>query len=141
MTASSPADFAITVRVYYEDTDVGGVVYYANYLRFLERARSEWLRQLGISTPELAQKEKVIFAVRSVAISYRKPARLDDVLRVTVVPEAVRGASLRLVQACWLGTEAICEAIVELACVDAISFMPHRLPPEFSRVAVLVPAS
>lgn len=141
MISDAAAQFAITVRVYYEDTDAGGVVYYANYLRFLERARSEWLRQFGVSTPELAQNEKVLIAVRSVTVTYRRPARLDDLLRVTVVPQAIRGASLRLTQVCWRGAEAICEAVVELACVDAISFAPHRLPPQLDRAAAFVPVS
>ncbi|MBI5611719.1 MAG: YbgC/FadM family acyl-CoA thioesterase, partial [Gammaproteobacteria bacterium] len=84
--------FSISVRVYYEDTDAGGVVYYANYLKFMERARTEWLRGLGFEQDELSRTEGVIFAVRAAQVEYLKPARFNDALEVTV-ELARRGAA------------------------------------------------
>ncbi|WP_298136013.1 tol-pal system-associated acyl-CoA thioesterase [Acidiferrobacter sp.] len=126
--------FAIELRVYYEDTDAAGVVYYANYLRFMERARNEWLRaQLG-GPHELALKAGVLFAVRSLAIKFQAPARLDDVLRVTADPVSIRGASLTFRQECWRAMQCVCVGEVGVACVDARTFAPHRLPSELLQV-------
>ncbi|MFP3710910.1 YbgC/FadM family acyl-CoA thioesterase, partial [Paraburkholderia sp. SIMBA_009] len=80
MTVPKSAESRLQVRVYYEDTDAGGVVFYANYLKFLERARTEWLRDLGVNQSGLAASEQRLFVVRSLDMSYRKPARLDDLL-------------------------------------------------------------
>jgi acyl-CoA thioester hydrolase len=120
--------FSWPVRVYYEDTDSGGVVYYANYLRFLERARTEWLRELGFAQSELAAHEGVVFVVRSLSIEYFRPSSFDDSLRVTVEPAKV-GASLMVVaQRVMCDEEVRVGAEVKLACVDRATFRPVRIP-------------
>ena len=139
--AAKPQAFAIEVRVYYEDTDAAGVVYYANYLRFMERARNEWLRARLGGPHELALKANVLFAVRSVDVKFQAPARLDDVLRVTADPISIRGASLAVRQDCWRGTERICVGEVGVVCVDARTFAPHRLPRELMQVLAEASAS
>lgn len=118
------------VRVYYEDTDAGGVVYYANYLRFLERARTEWLRHLGYEQDELAQREGVVFLVRRVELEYRRPARFNDELEVTVELIAKRAASLDFRQAVRRPSDGqvCCLGRVEIACVGAATLRPSRIP-------------
>lgn len=91
-------EFIVSMRVYYEDTDSAGVVYHANYLKFMERARTEWLRSLGIEQDELARDEGVIFAVRSIALDYFKPARFNDLLQISVMITRIGGASISLSQ-------------------------------------------
>jgi acyl-CoA thioester hydrolase len=120
--------FSWPVRVYYEDTDSGGVVYYANYLRFLERARTEWLRALGFGQRELAARDGVVFVVRSLAIEFLKPSSFDDSLQVTV--ELVKvGASLMVVaQRVLCCGEVRVSAQVKLACVERTAFRPVRIP-------------
>ena len=119
------------VRVYYEDTDAGGVVYYANYLRFMERARTEWLRALGVEQDRLMQDRNVLFAVRSVQIEYKRPARFNDALSVTVEPVATRPASLSIRQAIThYQDEALlfAQADVNVVCLQADSFAPQPIP-------------
>ncbi len=118
-------------RVYWEDTDAGGIVYYANYLRFLERARSEWLRQRGVSQRALAVDPGVVFSVTALELQYRRPARLDDLLAVSCEPGAAAGARLEFRQRVWRDGEAgelLLEACVHIACLDALSLKPRRLP-------------
>ena len=125
------ARFSWPVRVYYEDTDLGGVVYYANYLKFLERARSEWLRHLGVSQSRLLETERLLFAITSVAVRYLKPARFEDELIVTVELERLRRASMSFSQAiCRAGAdeELLCTAAVTAACLDADTMRPRPLP-------------
>ena len=93
--------FIWQARVYWEDTDAGGIVYYANYLRFLERARSEWLRAHGVSQLALARDPGVVFSVVALEAQYRRPARLDDMLSISCEPQWQGGASLRFVQRIW----------------------------------------
>lgn len=132
---ASPADVASPayayswpVRVYYEDTDAGGVVYYANYLRFFERCRTEWLRALGFDQATLARREGVIFVVARAELHYRRPARLDDNLAIQVrVAERLAG-SMVFEQRALRGTELLCEGRFKVASVDARSFKPTRLP-------------
>jgi acyl-CoA thioester hydrolase len=127
-TSRATQPFSWPVRVYYEDTDSGGVVYYANYLKFLERARTEWLRALGFAQGELAARDGVVFVVRSMAIDYRRPSFFDDSLQVTVEPIRV-GASLMVVsQRVICGGETRVTAEVKLACVDRTAFKPVRIP-------------
>lgn len=121
------AVFSWPVRVYYEDTDAGGVVYYANYLRFLERARTEWLRSLGFEQAKLLRDFGVIFVVKRVAIEYLQPARFDDALTVTVQLSSMKHASLDLSQSV-LREVPLIEAQVVIACVDPTRFKPARLP-------------
>ncbi len=137
--------FAWRTRVYWEDTDAGGVVYYANYLRFMERARTEWLRALGFCQRDLATQHGVLFAVTRVRIDYRRPARLDDELSVTCEPRAVGAASVVFAQNILRVSVArtdpheppgafdpapgvLTEAEVRIACLDARSFRPLRTP-------------
>lgn len=117
------------VRVYYEDTDAGGVVYHANYLRFFERARTEWLRSLGFDQSRVRSEHGVVFAVRSMAVDFIKPARFDDQLRVTVFDARARRASMSMQQAIQREDgELLCRAEVRAACVDAGEFAPRPLP-------------
>ena len=111
-------NFFMPVRVYYEDTDAGGVVYYANYLRYLERARTELLRSLGFSQAKLAQESGIAFAVRSLNIEFIKPARLDDALEVGTGIESVGRAQAMIVQRIERGEELLITATVRLACLD-----------------------
>jgi acyl-CoA thioester hydrolase len=134
--------FRWPARVYWEDTDGGGIVYYANYLRFLERARTEWLRARGYSQSELARESRIVFAVVSLEVEYRAPARLDDELEITCEPQAAGAASLRFRQAIYRrvrapakAPELLLEASVRVACVDAQTLRPQRLP-EFMLEAV-----
>lgn len=105
-------------RVYYEDTDAGGVVYYANYLRFLERARTEWLRALGCEQGQLAREVGVAFAVRSLQVEYLKPARLDDLIEVVSAIEELGRAQVVFRQVIRRGDETLLEATVRVACLD-----------------------
>jgi acyl-CoA thioester hydrolase len=116
-------------RVYWEDTDGGGIVYYGNYLRFLERARTEWLRSLGFSQLKLAEEPGVLFAVVSLNIEYRRPAKLDDELIITCEPAIEGSASVRFAQRIYRGAdELLVEASVRVACIDARTLRPKRLP-------------
>ncbi len=124
--------FVWPTRVYWEDTDGGGVVYYANYLRFLERARTEWLRAHGFSQSELAVDPGMLFSVVAVNIKYRRPARLDDLLLISCVPALDGAASMIFTQRMLRGSEkgeVLAEAEVRIACVNASTFKPCRLPP------------
>jgi acyl-CoA thioester hydrolase len=125
---AAPTPYALPVRVYYEDTDAGGVVYYANYLRFMERARTEWLRGLGFTLEHLAREHGVLFVVHRVEIDYRRPARLQDDLAVTVVPEAMGGTRLAVRQQVLRGSEVVTEARVQLVCVGTATIRPARIP-------------
>jgi acyl-CoA thioester hydrolase len=94
-------DFSWKIRVYYEDTDAGGIVFYANYLKFFERARTEWLRALGVGQQALAAEERVLFVVKKTAVDYLAPAQLDDALRITVVVAKLGRTSVSFVQEAW----------------------------------------
>jgi acyl-CoA thioester hydrolase len=122
--------FSWAARVYWEDTDGGGIVYYANYLRFLERARTEWLRSLGHSQQRLAQTPGILFAVTGLSVEYRRPARLDDELTITCEPRGERAAAMRFLQRIHRAPEGdlLVEAEVRVVCVDARTLRPKRLP-------------
>ena len=128
----STQHFVWPVRVYYEDTDLGGVVYYANYLRFLERARTEWLRSLGCAQPELAAAHGVVFVVRSISLDYLKPARFDDQLEVSVELADVGASRVGLAQRVLRGAEELVSARVDIACVHTATFKPARIPASLS---------
>ncbi|ANC04604.1 MULTISPECIES: tol-pal system-associated acyl-CoA thioesterase [Pseudomonas] len=123
--------FAHRCRVYYEDTDAGGVVYYVNYLKFMERARTERLRHLGFSQSELAE-QNLLFVVHSSEARYHAPARLDDALRVTAQVLELNRASLRFVQQVWREADEtlLCEGQFLVAAVRADTFKPRAIPPE-----------
>ena len=137
--ASSPFDWKI--RVYYEDTDTGGVVFYANYLKFFERARTEWLRSLGFQQQHLAATAGAIFVVKNTNVEYLSPARLDDELRLTVVVEKLRNASMEFIQEAWRmpsgdGSSAcdgeprlLARGSITVVCVDQDNFRPRPIPP------------
>ncbi len=117
--------FAATFRVYYEDTDAGGVMYHARYLNFFERARTEWLRQLGINQSQLAKRHDLVFAIRHVQVNYRRPARLDDCLQVSCEVADSGLASLKFSQRMHnQDGQLLAEARVEAACVRASDFKP-----------------
>ncbi len=122
--------FVWPVRVYYEDTDSGGVVYYANYLKFMERARTEWLRSLGFEQDRLLAQEGVIFAVRSVNVGYHLPARFNDALEVTAALSARGGASLTFHQEVRRADdgELLCSGSIKIVCVDLKSMRATPIP-------------
>ena len=130
---SAAGEFSWRTRVYWEDTDGGGVVYYANYLKFMERARTEWLRSLGHSQHEIADQFGFVFAVAEAHVNYRKPARLDDDLTVTCLPVAEGRASILFRQSIFRKSDGrpdtlIADGEVRVVCVDAKSFRPRALP-------------
>ena len=129
------AGFRFPVRVYWEDTDAGGVVYYASYLRFLERARSEWLRELGIDQARLLREERLQFVVVEANIRYHRPARFDDELVVTARLAELRGASVVFAQEILRGAQAelLVSATVRAACLAADSLRPRPLPSALAR--------
>jgi acyl-CoA thioester hydrolase len=121
-------EFRWPVRVYYEDTDAGGVVYYANYLKFMERARTEWLRELGFEQDALAREQGVLFAVTEVELHYLRPARFNDALSVTARVSERRRASLEFAQTVYRKDETLCAGRIRIACLDAVTFRPRPLP-------------
>jgi acyl-CoA thioester hydrolase len=121
-------NFFWKMRVYWEDTDAGGIVFYANYLKFFERARSEWLRSLGFSQTALRQELGVIFVVSATSVRYAKPAFLDDELSITAALENSKRASLHFVQTALRGGALLCESQITVACVNAVSLKPTRIP-------------
>jgi acyl-CoA thioester hydrolase len=125
-----PVAYRLPVRVYWEDTDAGGVVYHANYLRFLERARTEWLRALGVDQDAERQRSGRVFVVHHVDAHYLKPARLDDLLEVRVGVSEARSASVVFGQSIWRGDIELLRARIRVACVDTEHFRPQRLDPD-----------
>jgi acyl-CoA thioester hydrolase len=124
--------FIWEARVYWEDTDAGGVVYHSNYLRFLERARTEWLRARGYSQSLIQAESGLVFTVVSIEAHFRRAAKLDDLLCISCEPAIDGGASLRFVQAIRRNApdgELLLDAVVRVACVSAAGFQPRRLPP------------
>jgi acyl-CoA thioester hydrolase len=121
--------FSWPIRVYYEDTDAGGVVYHANYVRYFERARTERLRALGFELDELQRREGIIFVIRSMQIDFLKPARFNNELWATADLDEVRPASLHFRQALLRGAdEVLCQASVKVVCLAAEAFRPKPLP-------------
>ncbi len=128
------APFEHRMRVYWEDTDAGGVVFYANYLKFFERARTEWLRALGVGQQALRDATGAIFVVTDTSVRYRAPARLDDELRVTVALRQRGTASMTIAQQAWCiqsgGDRLLAEGDIRIGCVDHGTFRPRRIPIE-----------
>ena len=120
--------FSWPLRVYYEDTDAGGVVYYANYLKFFERARTEWLRSFGVNQDKLAEEQNLIFVVRSAALEFVSPARLDDLVEVTVEPLKLARVYVELAQKVRRGGQVLASAEVKAACLDRRNFKPVAIP-------------
>jgi acyl-CoA thioester hydrolase len=120
--------FSLPVRVYFQDTDAGGVVYHANYLNFMERARTEWLRAHGYSNAGLMKEFGMVFVVRSMKLDYLKPALLDDLLDVTAQIKDIGRSRLTLLQTILRRDEVLTEAEVHLVCVSLASFKPASVP-------------
>lgn len=118
---------SLSIRVYYEDTDLAGIVYYANYLKFIERARSEWVRSLGVDQVQLRAEAGLVFAVRRVEADYLSPARFDDLLEVRTAVRGIGGARIDLDQAVWRGTAELFRARVVLAALQDDG-RPGRIP-------------
>jgi acyl-CoA thioester hydrolase len=128
-TLPPPAElYRHTVRVYWEDTDAGGVVFYANYLKFFERARTEWLRSLGFGQQRLKDETGLMFVVSQTAVNYRSPARLDDELALTVCVREARQASMTLWQQAFRGDRLLADGEIRIGCVAAGTFRPQRIP-------------
>ena len=130
--------FWLRLRVYFEDTDVTGVVYHANYLRFFERARSDWLRDRGIGQQQLAEQSGICFAVTRMDVRFAQPARLDDVLHVSALPHRGGRASLSFSQEIRRDTQdglLLASATAKIACLNAASFKPCPLPAELRDIA------
>lgn len=121
-------NFVWPVRVYYEDTDGGGVVYHANYLKFMERARTEWLRSLGFDQTALRRDPGILFVVREVRLKYKKPACFNDALEVVTELTGSGRSLLEFRQVIVRGEEVLTEAAVEVVCVDAERFKPVAIP-------------
>ena len=133
MPATTPEpDFRLALRVYWEDTDAGGVVFYANYLKFFERARTEWLRSLGHEQERLRAQTGTVFIVTDTNVRYLRPARLDDMLAVTVHVEHAGRAQMTIAQQAWRqlpdGEELLAQGTIRIGCVDAGTFKPQRIP-------------
>jgi len=126
------SEFSWSIRIYYEDTDAGGVVFYANYLKFFERARTEWLRAAGIGQQALSESDDVVFVVKSTSVDYHAPAKLDDELKLTVVVEKQRGASMEFVQEAWRVSDGkedlLCTGRIKVCCVGIKDFRPCAIP-------------
>ncbi len=121
-------EFNWPIRVYYEDTDAGGVVFYANYLKFFERARTEMLRSFGFEQDQLIAEDNVIFVVRSVTVDYLKPARFNEQINVSAKIIENKKTSLIFEQAITREQELLCNGRVRIACVDAESMRPKPIP-------------
>jgi acyl-CoA thioester hydrolase len=128
MSARRSADFSHPVRIYWEDTDAGGVAFHANYLKYFERARTEWLRQRGIDQPSLRARDGTMFVVAESNVRYLRPARLDDLLDITVTVVEAGRASMTIEQVAWRGDDQLVVAQVRIGCVDAMTFKPRRMP-------------
>lgn len=132
--------FSWPVRVYWEDTDAGGVVYHAAYLRFIERARTEWLRARGVEQQRVREEHGIVFVVAEMHVKFLAPARLDDALRADITTFTRRSASMRFVQCILRPADGalLIEADVRAACIDAASYKPRRIPD--SLLSEFVPA-
>ena len=131
--------FSFPVRVYWEDTDAGGVVFYANYLKFFERARTEWLRAAGVGQQQLREDTGAMFVVAEVSTRYLSAAKLDDMLHITVCVEEQGAASMVIAQEAWRGDTLLAQGRIRIGCVQAASLKPCRIPKQV--LAVLSPAN
>jgi acyl-CoA thioester hydrolase len=123
-------EFRWPIRVYYEDTDAAGVVYHSNYLKYMERARTEWLRTLGFSQDELRRKKEIIIVISELNMKFVTPAKLDDMLEVRSTLQKVTGASFTVDQEIVNAQIKICAARAKGVCLNALTFKPQRLPAE-----------
>tara|TARA_B100000035_G_C20941404_1_gene527720 strand:- start:365 stop:775 length:411 start_codon:yes stop_codon:yes gene_type:complete len=116
------------VRIYFEDTDSGGVVYHSNYLKFMERARTEWLRSLNLNQAELKKKDKIMFVVAKVDINYIKPARFNDQLTIETIVDKIGASKVNLTQDIYRNSDLFTSAKVNIACLNSNNFKPQRIP-------------
>jgi acyl-CoA thioester hydrolase len=121
-------DFTAQYRIYYEDTDAGGVVYYANYLKFFERARTDFLRLLNFSQSDLIKKENLAFVVRKCEVEYISPAKLDDLITISATPQDIGASYFEMKQEMKRGEELLSTLIVKIVCVSIDKFKPKRIP-------------
>lgn len=122
-------EFTLQIRVYYEDTDAGGVVYHSNYLNFMERARTEWLRHIGFEQHTLIEKDEILFAVRKISIDYHKPALFNELLNIKTRIIQSRRASLVFEQIIFnQSEETICKAEIKIACLNSNTMKPESIP-------------
>ncbi len=128
MATDMPSAFSWTVRVYYEDTDAGGIVFYANYLKFFERARTEWLRAAGVSQQAMLEQHSTIFVVKHTSVDYHAPAKLDDVLNLTLSIEKLGRVAVQFKQEAWRGDTLLASAMVKVGSIDAVTMRPRALP-------------
>ena len=128
MRGMSDFSYEHCVRVYWEDTDAGGVVYYANYLKFLERCRTEWLRALGIDQPRLRAERGLQFVVVNVTVDFLRPALLDDEVLVTAELVKLTGATIQFKQAIWRQDIQLIDATARVACLDSATLRPRPIP-------------
>ncbi len=124
--------FRIEARVYYEDTDAGGIVYYANYLKFMERARTEWLRKIGIESEKMMAERRLCFVVAKVEIAYKRPARLDDLLTIEASVDTLSATRMRLRQNVTRGDDMIAEAFVDIAMINLDSGRGTKIPDDLA---------
>ena len=120
--------FEFPIRIYWEDTDAGGIVFYANYLKFMERARTEWLRSLGMGQHALREETGGMFVVSETSVKYHRPAKLDDQLRVTASLAEGGRASMVIAQQAWRGDTLLCEGTIRIGWVEAETLKPARIP-------------
>ena len=128
MKPGAPVDFSATMRIYWEDTDAAGIVFYANYLKFFERARTEWLRGLGFGQEALRTEAGIAFVVSETRLRYRRPARLDDVIDVSVAVVHLGQASLEIAQEARRADELLADGTIRIGCVELGTFRPCRIP-------------
>lgn len=146
MNATAEPTFSHPIRIYWEDTDAGSIVYYANYLKFFERARSEWLRHLGVEQGALLANDGCMFVVSEAAAKYHRPARIDDLLVVTVYIKHLGQASITLLQTAWIRAKEntdsapvmACQGTVRLACVRQQDMKPAKIPPRIAELLASV---
>jgi len=128
MKREAQVDFSATMRIYWEDTDAAGIVFYANYLKFFERARTEWLRSLGFGQEALRTDAGIAFVVSETRLRYRRPARLDDVIDVSVAVAHLGQASLEITQEARRAGELLADGTIRIGCVELGTFRPCRIP-------------
>ena len=128
MKRGDPVDFSATMRIYWEDTDAAGIVFYANYLKFFERARTEWLRSLGFGQEALRTDAGIAFVVSETRLRYRRPARLDDIIDVSVAVVHLGQASLEIAQEARRAGELLADGTIRIGCVELGTFHPCRIP-------------
>jgi len=129
ISSIQPFQFRWPLRIYYEDTDAGGMVYHSNYLKYFERARTEWLRLSGVNQQEMIAQQRVMFVMKSALVDYHLPAKLDDELIVVTEIEKYGRASMVFVQEAWRGDQRLISGRFKIGCVHAETVRPCAIPP------------